>query len=373
MAAVASTVLALAALLGGCGSADKARSPAKAQPAANARTAAAPAQAPDPVALTRLVGQKLVVAMDGVRPSRDLLRRVRQGRVGGVVLFGANIGSDAQLRALSRRLRRAAREGGAPGFLISVDQEGGPVRRLPGPPRRSPVQIGATGSPRIAHREGAATGRHLAALGINVDLAPVLDVGRRSSFMASRAFGRTPGKVARLGPEFAAGLQSAGVAATAKHFPGLGHSDQNTDFGVSVVRAPRSALEADLLPFRTAIDRHVRIVMMSTAVYRAYDKRPAALSRPIVTGILRERLGFDGVIATDTLGGAAVRAVTTPSRAAVTAARAGVDMVLVGGSERASRGSYSALLKAARSGRLDRAQLTRSYARISALQAAVGR
>src|SRR4051812_4647955 len=180
--------------------------------------------APARVPLTRLVGAKVVGAVDGTAPSRALLRRVRRGELGGVVLSGTNVASGAQLRGLTRRLRRAARAGGAAGFLIAIDQEGGSVRRLAGPPRRSPVEIGRRGSRRVARGEGRATGRLLRRLGIGVDLAPVLDVGRRRSFMASRAFGRTPRRVARLGPEFAVGLQQRGTAATAKHFPGLGLS-----------------------------------------------------------------------------------------------------------------------------------------------------
>jgi beta-N-acetylhexosaminidase len=365
---IAATLVALALAATGCGGKPDPGKP----PAAAAPPSAHPAAAADPAAgvpLDRLIGQKLVVVMDGKRPSRDLLRRIRQGHVGGVVLLGPNIGSDKQVRALARKLRRTARAGGATDFLVAVDQEGGPVRRLSGAPRHSPVEIGASNSRALALREGAATGSRLRSLAIDVDLAPVLDVGRRSSFMASRGFGKTPKRVAKLGSEFAVGLQREGVAATAKHFPGLGHSDQNTDFGVSVVTEPRASLDADLEPFKTAIARDVKIVMMSTAVYRAYDKRrPAALSRPIVTGVLRERLGFDGVIATDTLGGAAVRAVTSPPKAAVAAARAGVDVVLVGGSERASKATYRAMLAAARDGRLDKGALSRSYARIAALQ-----
>jgi beta-N-acetylhexosaminidase len=325
-----------------------------------------PAARQPAVPLRRLVGQKLVVRMRGVAPSHQLLGLVRKGEVGGVILFPDNVGSPAQLHSLTARLQAAARAGGAPGFVVAVDQEGGPVKRLSaGPPNLSPTQIA---TPADATRQGRLTGGYLASLGINVDLAPVLDVRRPGSFVASRAFAATPARVAQLGGAFASGLQSASVAATAKHFPGLGHATANTDAGTSVVGASRQALDADLAPFAQAVREGVPLVMMSNASYPAYAPGPAVLSRAIVQGQLRGRLGYGGVILSDDLEAGAIRAVTSPGDATVAAARAGVDMLLLARSPSSYDVAYRALLAAARDGRLSRAGLEQSYRRIQRLQ-----
>src|SRR4051794_824816 len=331
----------------------------KAQP--KPRAAPAPAQPAQPsVPLSRLVGAKVIVRFTGTTPPPDLLRRVRAGLVGGVILFPDNIGSRAQVRALTGALRRAARQGGSAGFVVAVDQEGGEVKRLSGPPNRSPTQLAAAGSG-AAEAEGAATGRYLSSLGINVDLAPVLDVPVPGSFIASRTFGSTPAGVARVGGAFAAGLEGSGVAATLKHFPGLGRATANTDTGSSSVGASRSALRRDMAPFGAAIDGGASMVMMSSAGYPSLAGGPAVLSPAVVRGELRQRLGFDGVVVTDDLEGGAVRAVMPPGAAAVAAARAGVDMVLFAQRPESGTAAYEALYAAARSGRLGRSPLERSY------------
>jgi beta-N-acetylhexosaminidase len=332
-----------------------------------------PEQQPAPVApatarvpLRRLIGQKLIVRMSGTSPSRQLLRRARNGQVGGVILFPENVGSAAQLRSLTRGLKQAAQAGGAAGFVIAVDQEGGPVKRLPaGPPNRAPAQIA---TPAMGHAEGAATGAYLLGLGVNVDLAPVLDVRRPGSFIASRSFAATPSGVASLGAAFAAGLQDHGVAATAKHFPGLGYARVNTDNGTSTVGASRAALEADLAPFARAVQNRIAMVMMSNASYPAFASGPAVLSRAVVQGQLRGRLHFGGVIVTDDLEAGAVRAVMPAGSATVAAAKAGADMLLLARSASSYGVAYRSLLDAVRAGTLDRASLEQSYARIQQLQ-----
>jgi beta-N-acetylhexosaminidase len=344
-------------------------------PKARKRPAApAPAQTPEAeppagqtrVPLRRLVGEKLIVRISGTSPSPALLRRVRKGEVGGVILFPDNVGSRAALSSLTGRLRQAATAGGSRGFVIAVDQEGGPVKRLrAGPPNRSPAQIATADS---ALAEGSATGSYLAGLGINVNLAPVLDVRVPGSFIASRAFASTPAKVAELGSAFASGLQQSGVAGTAKHFPGLGHAVVNTDTGPSTVGASRAVLDGDLVPFKRAVDANIGLVMMSNATYPAYGQDPAVLSPAVVQGQLRQRLGFGGVIVSDDLEAGAIRAVMPPSGASVAAAKAGVDMLLLARSPGSYDVAFPALLAAARDGRLDRAALEQSYQRIQQLQ-----
>lgn len=366
MATWVAAVLTMAGLLSGSPMA-----PARAQAQEPAPPATAPPAVPSAVPLRRLVGERLFVRMNGTTPSAAFRARVRRGEVGGVVLFGPNIRTRSQVQTLVRRLAAAARAGDVPPPLIAIDQEGGIVKRLQSaPPFRSAPQIGATRSTRIARSEGLATARSLDALGIDIDFAPVVDVpDSGSSFIAPRAFGRDPRRVSRLGAAFADGLQSGGVAATLKHFPGLGSAPANTDFATAVVSAPRSRLERELIPYR---DTDARLVMLATAVYPAYQRGvPAAFSRRIVTGMLRGDLGYQGLIVTDDLETPAVRAYTSPAEGAVRSIRAGVDMALVVGSEQGGRAAFDRMLAAARSGRLDRAGLEVSHARVEALRAAL--
>ena len=330
-----------------------------------ALVAGGPAQAQD-VPTRQLVGERLMVRMDGTSPSPDFLGRVRRGEIGGVVLFGPNIRSRRQVRLLVSRLRRAAREGGVAEPLIAIDQEGGVVKRLrSAPPFRGAPQMRTV---RVARAEGLATGRSLAALGIDVNFAPVVDVpASASSFIASRSFSRDPREVQRLGGAFAGGLSAGGVAGTFKHFPGLGSAPANTDFDTAVVTAPRSRLERELLPYRGA---SVPLVMLSTAVYRAYDaRRPAAFSTSVVRGLLRRDLAYQGVVVTDDLETPAIRAFSSPAEGAVRSVEAGADIALVVRTEAGGRRAFAALLRAARSRRLTRERLEESHARVEALRA----
>src|SRR4051812_47262098 len=198
----------LAALAAGCGAARPGGSDAERSPG---RSQAAPP-------LSRAVGRKIMSGMAGTFPSPSLRARVRKGQVGGVILFGPNVGPG--LHAAIDALQHAARAGGNPPLLIAVDQEGGEVKRLRSlPPSRAPAQMTAA----TAGPEGRATGRALRSRGINIDLAPVADVNH-GSFLGSRSFGSDSRVVATAACAFATGVQSAGVNATLKHFPGLGRA-----------------------------------------------------------------------------------------------------------------------------------------------------
>ena len=245
--------------------------------------------AADPVAqpsLEQLIGQKLMVRMGGTRPSSALLGRVRRGEVGGVVLLATNIRDRSQLRALTRRLQRAAHAGGQPPLLIALDQEGGDVKRVPwAPPTRSVPSMGATGDAGVAYRQGRATGNALRAVGVNTDLAPVADIPRsRASFMyrQGRVFSFDAAVTTRLADAFARGLGDGGVLATMKHFPGIGLAIRNTDQSAVGARAPRDALATDLRPYRGAIAHDVPLIMLSNASYTAYDRDAAAGWSPAI-------------------------------------------------------------------------------------------
>jgi beta-N-acetylhexosaminidase len=322
--------------------------------------------------LAQMIGQKLVVRMDGVTPSADLLGRIRRGEVGGVILFGANVTTATALRALTTQLHGAAAAGGQPRLLIAVDQEGGPIKRIPwAPPTMSPPEMGKAGSVSIARGQGASTGSALLDLGIDVDLAPVADVpASTASFMyaAGRTFSFDATTTATLSDAFASGLESKGVLATMKHFPGIGFATQNTDSNVVTIKASRAALAPGLLPYRTAIGHDVPLIMLSNATYTAYDAVHAAGWSRAIVSLLRDDLGFAGVTITDSLDGTAhARGVSTRSLA-IRVAQAGTDMILVTGSEASTRTVYSTLMDNAEAGTISRTVLRASYDRILALK-----
>jgi beta-N-acetylhexosaminidase len=322
----------------------------------------------------QLIGQKLVVTMNGTTPSASLISRAQAGKIGGVIIHSANFTSAANLRAIASRLQRAAADGGRPPLLIAVDQEGGPVKTISWiPPTISPRRMGELDSTDVARRQGRRTGLALLDLGVNVDLAPVADVpASTGSFMylQGRTWSFRADRTSRLANAFAVGLAHGGALASMKHFPGLGFATLNTDTHVVRITATASQLGPGLKPYRAAVANGVPLVMLSNAVYTAYDRGHAAgWSRVIGSHLLRGQLGFRGVTITDSLDGAAHARGIATDPLAVSAAKAGTDMLLLTGSEAASRNVYRSLLEAVSAGRISFARLQASYDRILALKA----
>jgi beta-N-acetylhexosaminidase len=318
----------------------------------------------------QLAGQHVVFPFAGRTPPPALLARIRRGEAAGVIFLGANLGTPSQVRALTRRLRAVPRPNGlqAP-LLLMVDQEGGTVQRLPGGPSRSAPVMAATGDPAIALAEGRAAAATLRAAGMNVDLAPVVDVGRPESELQTegRGFGVTARSASRFGSAFTRGLADGGVAATAKHFPGFGAAVSNTDDGPVSIAVPLRELRAvDRPPFRAAIDAGARVVMISSAIYPALSTAPAVLSPRVVRRELRDGLDFDGVTISDDLEAPAFEA---QEDVAVRAARAGVDLLLYARTYEGADRAADALADAIRAGRLDRDDLDTSLQRVLALRA----
>jgi beta-N-acetylhexosaminidase len=313
---------------------------------------------------------RLIVGMDGTTPSGALLDRIRSGRVGGVILMGANVRSAPQVRSVTARLRAAAREGGRR-LLIMTDQEGGLVRRFRwAPPAASAEKLG-TRTEGAIRRTGRSTATALERLGVDVDLAPVADVpGVPGSFVASmdRGFSTNPTRAAKDVTAFAQGLLDGGVAPALKHFPGLGLATTSTDDAAVRIAATEEALAPGLVPYRRAIAAGVvPLVMVSNAGYTAYAGQVAAWSPRVLAAL--GGLGFTGVTITDALEPLATTHRVTLGQAALRAARAGVDLLLFVGSERSTEAVYDQLLAAARDGRLPRAALEQSAARIDELAA----
>jgi beta-N-acetylhexosaminidase len=326
------------------------------------------ATAATPSSPAKLLGQRIMVGFPGTTAPAAVLARIRAGQVGAVILFGANIVSDRQVRALTSSLQGAARSGGNPPLLIATDQEGGQIKRFPaGPPTLSPPQMAAGGSTSVAHRQGQLTGAYLKSRGINVDLAPVSDVPTFSGafiWRQGRAFSFNASTVAKFATAFATGLQSAQVAATAKHFPGDGSAEVDTDTALDELHPSAAQRSAALKPYESMIPRGLDSVMVTTAGFPAYDPSgtPAALSSRIIGGVLRRQLGFGGVVITDALG-----APTGHSEigAGVLAARAGADVLLYTDSATGELGALESSLSA---GQISRAQAVASYQRIVALK-----
>jgi beta-N-acetylhexosaminidase len=319
----------------------------------------------------QLAGARVITGFSGHHPPPALRAMIERGEVSGVILFDGNAGGRRSVARLTAELQAIPRpEAVDRPLLVTVDQEGGLVRRLPGPPKPSAHEIGERGA-RFAKRLGRASGASLAGMGVNVDLAPVLDVGRpgRAITEEGRAFARSPDAVAAIGGGFARGLAAGGVAATAKHFPGLGGARVNTDNAVQRIRLPAAKLRrVDERPFGEFVRGSGAMVMLSTAIYPALSNKPAAFSHAIASGELRDRLGFEGVSITDALGTISARTVGGPRRAARAAATAGADLVLFTDLRSAAEAQH-ALAAGLGDGSLDRAAFQRSVDRVLALRA----
>src|ERR1700733_13672441 len=292
-----------------------------------------------PVKLTpaQLAGQRVIFSYPGATPPASLLDLIAAGQAGGVIFFGENITSLTQIAGVVAQLKEAhAASPVSSPLLLMTDQEGGIVRRLPGEPVLSEKQIGDSADPVAgASAAGTGAGENLAGVGMNTNLAPVLDVFRQAGNFDDefgRSYSMDPNVCAECGAAMIAAQQKLNIAATAKHFPGLGAAtvDQNTDLGPVTLDVPLADLRSiDERPFRSAIAAGVRMVMTSWAVYPALDpKLPSGLSPTIVEGELRRRLRFRGVTITAALEAGAIASFGTPAQCGVLAAQAGMDVLL---------------------------------------------
>jgi beta-N-acetylhexosaminidase len=342
--------------------------------AAPGATSPAPTPAPAPTSTTpavtpdKLLGQRIMVGFSGTSAPGWLVSAVRAGHVGSVILFASNIGTRAQLQSLTGSLQAAARAGHNPPLLIAVDQEGGEVKRLQnGPPTLSPPQMVHTGKVSVASQQGTATGRYLKGLGINWDLAPVVDVptfGGAFIWKQGRAFSFNYKTVSSYATAFALGLQGAKVAAAAKHFPGLGSAPVTTDAKLQELHPSATQRSQALVPYQTLIPKGLDSVLVSVAGFPAYDSSgaPAALSSKMIGGVLRRKLHFQGVAITDSL---AAPTGHTEVAAGVLAARAGADVLLYTDS---APGELGALEQALKKGQIGQSAAASSYRKILALK-----
>ena len=319
------------------------------------------------LSLARQVGEIVMIAFPGTQAPGYVQRALRKGRASGVILFRANVPTPAVARALTHRLQRASRRKA----LIAVDQEGGPIRILPWLPP-VPAQ-GATPTEQLARSQARAAARRLRAAGVNVTLAPVADVGGSHSVMSGRAFPGGTSDVAALTSAAVGGYRGTNVAPTLKHFPGLGAAGTNTDDEPVTIGSPRAALGArDLPPFAAGIKAGAPLVMASHALYTGLDRRNiASQSKAILTTLLRGKLGFDGVVITDSMEAAAVLKRSTIEEAALRSVAAGADLLLLTGAGSYPR-VYKQLLTGAKRSPKFRARIAEAAARVIALKRSLG-
>jgi beta-N-acetylhexosaminidase len=342
--------------------------PREAARSGSAPPATAPAeQAPvDRLTLRQQVGQLIVMRFGGATVPGYVRTALRGRRAAGVILFRDNVTGPEQLRALTARLRRSAAAGDRP--IVAVDQEGGDIRILPwAPPEAPPPEQAAAGT---ARADAEAAAESLRAAGITASLAPVADVPSvDGAALASRAFSDDPEKAASAIAAAVEGWRGGGVAATAKHFPGLGGATVNTDSAPAAIERSRAELEAtDLPPFEAAIDAGVPLVMIGHARYPALDpNRIASQSQAIVEGLLRTELGFRGVVVTDSMEAHASLATGPIATACERAVRAGADLVLLTGAG-SYRPVYRHMLELARTEPEFRDRVRESAARVLALK-----
>ncbi|HEX9118818.1 MAG TPA: beta-N-acetylhexosaminidase, partial [Anaerolineae bacterium] len=342
------------------------------------------------MSLERKVGQVLIVGFEGTALAPEVRAAIAEMHAGGIVYFGRNVQSPTQLATLSASLQQLAAEAGSPGLIICIDQEGGTVARL----RESQgftefpsaMATAATGDPANARQIGRAIAEELLAVGINMDLAPDLDVNNNPAnpIIGPRSFGSDPNQVSEYGIAYVEGLQDAGVAAVGKHFPGHGDTAVDSHLALPVVPHDRARLEAiEFVPFRAAMAARIAGIMSAHITFPAVDPTPglpATLSPRVMSTLLRVELGYDGLLMTDSLEmGALPASGYPPPAAAATALAAGADVLLLSDPHREPASganvqvqAYRRVLDDVRSGRIAQARLDEAVRRVLLLKARFG-
>ncbi|HEY4002619.1 MAG TPA: beta-N-acetylhexosaminidase [Candidatus Xenobia bacterium] len=329
---------------------------------------------PSPVeTLQRKVEQVMMIDLPGHVLSGDTESRIREHAWGGVILFAKNVQSRGQVARLCADLQKLS---GTP-LLVAVDQEGGLVNRLAFEDSATGcgnMALSATGSEDLTYQVCQASARELRSAGFNVDFAPCIDINSNPAnpIIGVRSFGQSPGRVARFGAAAVRGYQDGGISACAKHFPGHGDTHLDSHEALPRVDRPVEQLEREeLWPFRAAIEAGVDGVMTAHIVYPTLDATPglpATLSGPILTGLLREKMKFDGVIYSDSLLMKAIADNFGMGEAAVQSLAAGADMILALGPQDVQEECVATVCLAIEEGRLPKARLDDAFRRVVALK-----
>lgn len=321
--------------------------------------------------LREKVGQMLLCGFHGTEAAGDVEPFLRKYPIGGVIYFARNVESPEQVERLSSGLQQIAKSSGNVPLWISIDQEGGMVARItegialmPGP-----MAIAAAGSIDDAYQAAYISGLELKSMGINMNFAPVLDVNNNAAnpVIGVRSFGESPQSVAEYGARTIAGIQDAGIAATAKHFPGHGDTDTDSHLDLPIITHDRERVERlELIPFRAAIAEGVDAMMSAHIYFPALEPErvPVTLSQTVLSGLLRQELGYQGMIVTDCMEMDAIALNYGTVDAAVMAVEAGADLVLISHTAKLQAEAFDALLAAVRSGRISERRIDESVNRL---------
>jgi beta-N-acetylhexosaminidase len=324
------------------------------------------------------IGQMLMVGIEGTELDGDTSLFLKEHRIGGVILFGRNIQNSQQASELSQGLQEL--NAGPPGvrMLIGTDQEGGRVNRLPGDEGRFPSagMQAHDNNPDSVREAAGQMAAQLKGMGINLNFAPVLDINSNpdNPVIGDRAFGNNPETVSRMGLAFIQGTLDKGVIPVVKHFPGHGDTlvDSHTELPV-VSHSMERLAGFELIPFEEAIKNRAPAIMSAHILLDKLDRDyPATLSAPVITGILRERMGFDGVVVSDDLDMGAITGLYSPGEAAVRAVKAGVDILLVGHSREGMLEVFDALTNAVKSGNISEEVIDSAVLRILTMKERFG-
>ncbi|MBL4954684.1 beta-N-acetylhexosaminidase [Neobacillus sp. YIM B02564] len=318
--------------------------------------------------LQEKVGQMFMVGFQSTEEDQTIQTMIRKQKVGGVILFDRNMQSPEQVAELTNRLKQeAAKNDVSLPLMIGLDQEGGPVLRMRD--RVSPIpsqqRLGRTASPEQVYKVARLNGTELAAMGIQVDFAPVLDLSANDE----RSFGRDPGKTTTLGLEAVKGLNAAHVTASLKHFPGNGRVVVDPHLDESIVKADKATLEnVDMVPFKRMMEKQAEqqfFVMVTHVKYPAFDaKMPASISRTIIQDVLRGQLGYQGIVVTDDLDMGAVSKYYSYDQLGYMAVNAGADLLLACHEYDHQLKLYQGILQAVQDGKLSEERINESVKRI---------
>src|SRR6266705_5909702 len=332
----------------------------------------------DGMSLEEQIGQVLMVGFWGNTPSQEIIDLIQHYHAGSIILLSRNVRAAQQVLELTRSLQMIAKQARHPyPLLIAIDQENGIVQRLGEAATIFPgnMALGAIDSEEIAYKVALATGQELKALGINMNLAPVVDVNNNSAnpVIGVRSFGEDPQQVARLGAATVKGYLAAGILSCLKHFPGHGDTAIDSHLALPTIPHTLERLEAlELVPFRSGIEAGAESVMIAHVSFPALtgqDTLPATLSSTIVRGLLREQLAFNGIILSDCMEMKAISETFGTERAAVMALQAGVDLVLVSHQYRQQRGSIEAIQAAVQAYELSPQAVQQAAERVLRLKA----
>lgn len=329
------------------------------------------------MSLAEKVGQLFQIGFSGFEPDAEIEDMIKNHYIGGVIYFSRNIKNPDQTAGLSNQLQDLALASGAGiPLFISTDQEGGVVTRLKGATHfPSNMALGAANDKELANKVGKAVGSELKNLGINVNLAPVLDVNNNpdNPVIGVRSFGGDPKLVAELGKAYINGIQSEGVIATAKHFPGHGDTDTDSHLELPIIKHGKKRLnEVELYPFKEAIKAGVESIMTAHVYFPAFEKKdgiPATLSRSVLTDLLRKKMNFEGLIITDCMEMKAIADNFGTAEGAVLTIEAGSDIVLVSHTYTEQKKAVEAVIKAVKSGRISEKRIDKSVKRIIKIKA----